>query len=149
MSDSFKSDSSYINPIDAAMIDDVCRIRKDNFVVNGVYSSPSEADFFKISAGGTKHDQGKPDFTYLSYEFLEEIAKVREFGAKKYTRGNWKKGFKVTRSLAAALRHIFAFLSGQDNDPESGYSHLAHAACCLEHAIYDMKHRPENDDRKS
>lgn len=100
------------------------------------------------SNGGVKHDQGKPDFTYLSYEFLEEIAKAREFGAKKYSRNNWKKGFKVTRSLAACLRHIFAFLSGQTNDPESGLSHLAHAGCCLEHAIYDMKVHPENDDRE-
>lgn len=96
---------------------------------------------------GIKHDQGKPDYTYISMELLDEVAKVREFGARKYSKNNWKKGFKVTRSLAAALRHIFAFLSGQTNDPESGLSHLAHAVCCLEHAIYDMKHHPENDDR--
>ena len=97
---------------------------------------------------GTKHDQGKPDYTYISIELLDTIAEVREFGAKKYSRNNWKKGFKVSRSLAAALRHIFAFLSGQTNDPESGLSHLGHAACCLEHAIYDMKRHPHNDDRE-
>ena len=95
-----------------------------------------------------KHDQGKPDMTMLSREMLEEVARVRMFGAQKYTRDGWKKGFKITRSLAAALRHIFAFLSGEDLDPESGISHLAHAICSLEHAIYDMKHHPENDDRK-
>src|ERR1051326_832555 len=115
---------------------------------------------------GLKYDEGKPDLSYISYEFLAEIAKAREFGEKKYTkykpcncnstpnhsatcdsfivlesgRGNWKKGFKVTRSLAAALRHIYLFLSGETYDKESGLSHLAHAACCLEHAIWDMKH---------
>jgi hypothetical protein len=98
-------------------------------------------------SGGTKQDKGKPDFTYVSYELLEEIAKVRAFGANKYSRDNWKQGFKVTRSLAAALRHIFTFLAGETNDPESGLSHLAHAVCSLEHAIYDMKKRPMNDDR--
>lgn len=105
-------------------------------------TSPNEPE------GGIKHDKGKPDFTYLSYEFLEQVALVRDFGSKKYSRSNWKKGFKVTRSLAACLRHIFSFLRGEDNDRESGLSHLAHAACCLEHAIYDMIHHPENDDRE-
>lgn len=100
-----------------------------------------------VESGGVKYDEGKPDFTYISYELLEEIAKVRAFGAKKYEKDNWKKGFKITRSLAAALRHIFLFLTGETNDSESGHSHLAHAVCCLEHAIFDMKHHPENDDR--
>lgn len=97
--------------------------------------------------GGVKYDEGKPDFTYISYELLEEVSKVRAFGASKYSRGNWKKGFKVTRSLAACLRHIYTFLSGETNDKESGLNHLAHAVCCLEHALYDLKHHPKNDDR--
>lgn len=99
------------------------------------------------NSGGTKHDQNKPDLSMISYEFLEEVARVRMFGATKYARDNWKRGFKVTRSCAAALRHIYQFLAGETLDPESGCLHLAHAACCLEHAIYDLKHRPENDDR--
>jgi hypothetical protein len=102
----------------------------------------------KIPAkGGTKLDQDKPDLSHLSLEMVEVVARVRMFGAKKYSRNNWKKGFKVTRSCAAALRHIFSFLAGETNDSESGLPHLAHAICCLEHAIYDMKHHPENDDR--
>lgn len=95
-----------------------------------------------------KHDQDKVDLSHITLELVELVARVRMFGAKKYSRGNWKKGFKVTRSLAAALRHIFTFLSGETNDPESGLSHLGHAVCCIEHAIYDMKHHPENDDRE-
>lgn len=96
---------------------------------------------------GIKHDQDKPDLSLISYELMEELARVRMFGAKKYARDNWKLGFKVTRSCAAALRHIFLFLKGETTDSESGLSHLAHAVACLEHALYDMKHHPENDDR--
>lgn len=34
--------------------------------------------------------------------------------------------------LNAMLRHIHATLDGEDKDPESGKSHLAHvSACCL------------------
>jgi hypothetical protein len=96
---------------------------------------------------GLKNDSGKPDLTLVSYELMVLLARVREFGNKKYERNNWKKGFKVTRSLAAALRHIFQFLSGETLDPESGLSHLGHAIASIEHAVYDMEHRPENDDR--
>lgn len=94
-----------------------------------------------------KNDAGKPDFSHISYELMEAVARVREFGAKKYARNNWKLGFKYTRSIAACLRHIFAFLRGEDNDPESGLSHIAHAICNLEHLLYDISHRKENDDR--
>lgn len=96
---------------------------------------------------GVKHDKGKPDLSMISYELMVEVAKVRGFGAIKYARDNWKRGFKYTRSCAAALRHIFAFLNGEDLDNESGLSHIAHAICCLEHLLYDTIHHADNDDR--
>lgn len=100
------------------------------------------------SQQGVKHDASKPDLSMVSYELVEQVSLVRMFGAKKYSRDNWKLGFNITRSLAAALRHLFLFLSGETNDPESGLSHLAHAVCSIEHAIYTMKHHPKLDDRK-
>lgn len=96
---------------------------------------------------GIKHDQGKPDLSFVSRLLMEEIAKVREFGARKYSSDNWRKGFKLKRSIAAALRHIMAFKDGEDNDEESGLCHLAHAMCCLEHALWDFRKHPQNDDR--
>jgi hypothetical protein len=99
--------------------------------------------------GSMKKDDGKYDPTMLTLELVELLSRVRMFGAKKYARNNFKiTGFKYTRSCAAALRHIFAFLNGEDNDPESGLSHLGHAVASLEHCIYDLKNHPENDDRK-
>src|SRR5216683_1752277 len=81
----------------------------------------------EIISKSVKHDEGKPDLTMFTWEMLEQVARVRMFGAGKYGRGNFKKtGFKYTRSLAAALRHLFKFLGGEDNDQESGLSHLAH-----------------------
>ncbi len=116
-------------------------------VANGLDTAPGMAG--KIQ-GSIKKDDNKYDPTMLTIEMVELVSKVRMFGAKKYARGNFKiTGFKYTRSLAAALRHIFAYLSGEDNDPESGLSHLGHAICSIEHCIYDSKHHPENDDRKS
>ncbi len=112
------------------------------FSSNGAHNDPNTP-----VNGALKYDQGKPDFTYISVEMLTAIARVREFGSKKYNRNNWKKGFKISRSLAACLRHIYAHLSGETYDKESSQPHLWHAACSLEHAIYDLANRPENDDR--
>lgn len=100
-----------------------------------------------IRLEGIKHDTGKPDLSHISLELAEVVARVREFGAKKYARNNWRIGFKYTRSVAAALRHVMAFNEGQDLDPESGLSHIGHAICCLEHLLNDIKNHPENDDR--
>jgi Domain of unknown function (DUF5664) len=104
----------------------------------------------KEHQGSVKKDDTKYDPTMLTIEMVELVSRVRMFGAKKYARNNFKiTGFKYTRSLAAALRHIYAFLNGEDNDPESGLSHLGHAVCSLEHCIYDTINHPSNDDRKS
>lgn len=57
---------------------------------------------------------------------------VFALGAKKYGAYNWR-STAVAGSVyvAAALRHLFAWFDGQDNDPESGISHLAHARAGL------------------
>ena len=83
-----------------------------------------------------KYDYGKPDMSLHPPTALVEIAKVWTFGQAKYQAFNWQKGFTWRRPIAAALRHIFAWLGGEDKDPESGYSHLAHAACCLMMVIH-------------
>ncbi len=94
-----------------------------------------------------KYDSNKQKLSLVSLELLTSIAKVREFGAKKYCKDNWKSGFKYRRSCDASLRHIFQFLSGETFDSESGLNHLLHAICNLEHLLNDLKNYPENDDR--
>lgn len=80
---------------------------------------------------GIKHDNDKPDMSLLSPLALIEVSKVMTFGAKKYSANNWRGGFEWLRPLSACLRHVWAFIGGEDNDPETGLSHLAHAICCL------------------
>jgi hypothetical protein len=68
----------------------------------------------------------------LPLEITEETVKVLTFGAKKYSPGGWKTVPDAKdRYFAAALRHLTAYQSGEKTDPESGLSHLAHAACCI------------------
>lgn len=96
---------------------------------------------------GVKHDQGKAPMSLLDRKWLEGTAQVLRFGAQKYAAHNWRKGLPVTRVTDAALRHIMAFLDGEDTDPESGLPHLDHASCCLMFASNMHKTRPDMDDR--
>lgn len=57
-----------------------------------------------------------------------ELGKVAAFGSAKYDRGNYLKGYDWSLSVDAAHRHMLAFESGEDRDPESGLLHAAHAA---------------------
>lgn len=100
-----------------------------------------------VSETGKKFDTGKPRMELLSGIALQEVAKVLAFGATKYDAHNWRGGLKWSRILGAALRHIFAYLGGEDKDPETGLSHIAHAACCMMFLLeYEVTHK-ELDDR--
>lgn len=94
-----------------------------------------------------KFDQDKLPLHLLSTEAMNQTAAVLAFGAEKYAAHNWRKGFTWSRPLAAAMRHITAFNAGEDKDPESGLSHLAHAACCIMFLLEFEKTHPELDDR--
>lgn len=103
------------------------------------------------AASGTgsamKFDGDKLPVNLLSTEALNQTAAVLKFGADKYHAHNWRDGFVWSRPLAAAMRHIMAFNDGEDRDPESGLSHLAHAACCIMFLLEFEKTHPELDDR--
>ena len=86
----------------------------------------------KVSkVGGKKLDQGKPRLELLPSKALESIAQVLNFGAVKYDPWQWTNGFNWSRLIGAAMRHMNAFNSGEDLDPESGLPHLAHLGCCV------------------
>lgn len=81
---------------------------------------------------GKKFDQDKTRLDLVYPQFVENVGKVLTFGAKKYEPNNWQKvEDPVNRYYAAALRHLIAWREGEKIDPESGLSHLAHAACNL------------------
>jgi hypothetical protein len=94
-----------------------------------------------------KFDTDKLPVNLLSSEALMQTAAVLKFGADKYAEHNWRAGFAWSRPLAAAMRHIMAFNDGEDKDPESGLSHLAHAMCCIMFLLEFEKTHRELDDR--
>jgi hypothetical protein len=78
---------------------------------------------------------------------LLDVAKVAGFGERKYSRLNYLNGYAWSLSFDAMQRHALAFWSGEDNDPESGLPHMAHAAWhCLAMLAF-MRHGLGDDDR--
>jgi hypothetical protein len=101
----------------------------------------------KPTGTALKFDQDKLPLHLLSTEAMNQTAAVLAFGAQKYAEHNWRKGFVWSRPLSAAMRHITAFNDGEDKDPESGLSHLAHAACCIMFLLEFEKTNKHLDDR--
>jgi hypothetical protein len=98
-------------------------------------------------ATGLKYDTEKIPLELLDPVALEGLGKVLEFGKKKYAAHNWRGGISFSRLLGAALRHTFAIIRGEDNDPESGLPHVDHLGCCWMFLSNMMKTRPDLDDR--
>lgn len=94
-----------------------------------------------------KYDQDKlPEHLY-SIPAHNDLLKVLAFGAKKYGQHNWRKGMDWSRVYAAAERHLHAWFDGQDKDPETGLSHLAHAMCCTMFLLHYIQTETGKDDR--
>jgi hypothetical protein len=81
--------------------------------------------------GGIKHDQEKDPWHLMPWDAVRAVVQVLAFGAGKYTARNWEKGMAWSRPFAALLRHMTAWWGGEDKDPETGFSHLWHAGCCV------------------
>ncbi len=96
---------------------------------------------------GKKFDNGKPPLGLVHGIAITEIAKVLDFGAKKYDRHNWLKGMKWSRVYDALLRHTYAWIGGEDKDSETSLSHLAHMGCCIMFLIVYEKLGIGEDDR--
>ena len=69
-------------------------------------------------------------------------------GALKYGRSNFRAiGVRSSIYYDAARRHMIKWFEGEDNDEESGLSHLAHALACLAILVDAQAAGKLNDDR--
>jgi hypothetical protein len=91
-----------------------------------VKMDPREVRFTDPDTGGMKGQ--KPErYSLLPVEALAEVARVYEYGSRKYDDHNWRKGYAWSLSYDALQRHINAFWRGESYDLEGGLHHLAHA----------------------
>lgn len=96
----------------------------------------------------TRHNAGKLRWSLLDPVAMQELLKVLEHGATKYGRDNWKKGLPVTSIADSLMRHLMKFLSGENEDGESGLSHVGHILCNAMFLAHMHVQRVDMDDRK-
>ncbi len=82
---------------------------------------------------GAKEDGSKVPVRSLLLEYfpraLTEVAKVSDFGARKYTPHGWRSVPNgIERYADAGMRHAIAEITGGHLDRETGLHHAAHEA---------------------
>ena len=99
---------------------------------------------------GTKFDDGKPRLAEMIIDFrepLQELCKVWEFGAKKYSKSNWKLVDNgKDRYTNALLRHLIAE-EDKLTDDETELLHCAHIAFNALARLYFILKERENENR--
>lgn len=74
----------------------------------------------------------KPDLSLVPPALTIATSKAMEDGARKYGPYNWRdKKVRARVYVAAAQRHLLAWLDGEETATDSGAHHLGHAAACL------------------
>lgn len=99
---------------------------------------------------GIKHDSGKLRMDLIPPAALSAMAQALTMGAEKYGEHNWRGGLAYSRVIAAVLRHIQAWLGGEDHDPVDGQLHLGSALTGLAMLCeFEASGQNHLDDRKT
>lgn len=94
---------------------------------------------------GHKDTKGKLRLNLIPPEALVSIAKVREFGVRKYKDPwAWVAKVSVEDFVEATKRHLLARDRGEEIDPESGLEHIEHALCSLAMAVEVLRKERDN-----
>lgn len=104
---------------------------------------------FEAHTTGAMRQNMREVYDLFPIEGLKAYCRVAEFGANKYAPWNWARGLPQTQIAASLTRHLSAYLRGEENDQDSGLSHIDHVvwnAVALahhrEHGLCDTR-RPD------
>ena len=99
------------------------------------------------SATGASKGTKEARYDLIPIPALDLLARLYGKGAVKYAEHNWRLGYEWSKSYAAAQRHMNAFWSGEDIDPETGIPHTICAAFHMFALTTYLTEHPEFDDR--
>ena len=112
----------------------------------------------KSKKRAVRYNQNKPQLSYIldAPHAMEGMVRVLEFGAEKYSRGNWKTGFPLSTVIDSMMRHLMKYQNGEDLDlnkdgkadkDHSGLPHVDHIMCNAMFLSELARTKPEYDDR--
>jgi len=99
------------------------------------------------SSTGAEKGTKEARYDLIPVPALDYLARLYGKGAIKYAEHNWRLGYKWSLSYAAAQRHMNAFWSGEDIDPETQVPHVINAAFHMFALATFITEHPELDDR--
>ncbi len=98
-----------------------------------------------------KYDEDACPVHLLPVTPMWQIAEVFGYGAKKYAVNSYRRGDRKSvpymRTMGSVLRHCFKWIAGEEKDPDTGLSHLAHAATQLMILMEHSANGTSEDDR--
>lgn len=120
--------------------DDTPQITRQEYYHNSEHPKVEKAE---------RHNSDKPQLSMVLEvnHALNGCAEVLAFGADKYIRGNWQKGLSHTQIADSLLRHLTAYLSGEDKDKESNCLHVDHVLTNALFLAQMVRTHKELDDR--
>lgn len=80
----------------------------------------------KVDGKGERKNTGKLPMNLVPVSTNTSIAKVLDFGAKKYAVHNWRRSMSWVSVIDCIERHLAKFKAGEDVDDESGLRHIEH-----------------------
>lgn len=93
----------------------------------GTSTGAAEPDHPAADTGAKREKLDATPYDLVPFqEMTDAYARVAEYGAKKYDPWNWSKGLPRVQLLGSLLRHVFAYLRGEDRDKETGLLHTDH-----------------------
>ena len=134
---------------DFAGVLELCGFAPDGAGHAGPFDSAEEAWAFvhRTQPERVSEAPPRPRLDLLPTAPLEEVARVLAHGAEKYDPYNWCNGTRWGRCYRALLSHAWAWWRGEDTDPDSGLSHLAHCICNLLFLMEYQRNGWGEDDR--
>lgn len=97
----------------------------------------------------TRYNQSKLRPSLFPVVCYVHIIEILEFGAKKYSDDNWKKGLSFKSCLDSLERHLIKFKLGENCDEESGLLHVGHIIINAMFIMYFiLTGRTDLDDRE-
>jgi hypothetical protein len=114
-----------------------------------IWSPVPPAETPELEVKAMRFNTGKPKLSFLlsAGAAMKGLAHVFEYGAQKYARNNWMKGLPLTEVTDSLLRHLTAFIEGEENCPESGLPHVNHVLWNAFILAQLYLTRPDLDDR--
>ena len=116
-------------------------------IINNNKSKPLINNSLPPSNLAERFNDNKIKWSLVSWKALEPMVKVLMFGANKYSPNNWQKGLKYSEISESLQRHLYYFMEGEDDDPESKLSHLGHILCNAMFLSWMFIFRKDLDDR--